>query len=652
MVIRDYIEGQKLDAVTGKPVVGAVYQLEKNVGGDWFPVTTGETGSDGKVLFENLEYQRAYSYRITDISDKTSDSDYTTNYDSGEQVIATTPPACLFSFTDKATKAPRYGISVKNMVGATAITGGSFKLEKQSKTDVNTWTTVGTLKSDASGLAVWNNLYWGNYRITQTVVPAGYASPYSKEFKIEKATKAQTFSFEAVNTVKVTGLTLNNKALSLAEGENSALTATVTPSNATDKSVTWSSSNAVVATVDGNGKVTAKSAGTAVITATSKSNTAISSTCTVTVKAKIYEATSVTLNPTTMSLVKGNTGTITATVLPANAADKTLTWRSSNTYIATVDKNGKVASNSVGTATITATTANGKTASCVVTVTNKEIPITSVSVTPNTLTLTVGDSGALTAAISPANATGDTRATWSSSNAAVASVNGNGSVTASAAGVATITAKTANGKTASCTVTVKTREILADSISFGPLSSIDLVVGQNSQLYAEIYPENTTNKSVTWNSDRPDLVTVDSDGRLTSKGVGTARITATTSNGKSVSCPVNVKASSVTLDLTAITLNNNEALQIVASPNPSGAMVSWSSADSSVATVENGLITAHNQGETVITASITGASAICRVLVVPKEIHETGVEGFVERLYTVVLGRASEPAGKIGRAHV
>ena len=162
--------------------------------------------------------------------------------------------------------------------------------------------------------------------------------------------------------------------------------------------------------------------------------------------------TSVALNKTTLTLDIGKTSNLRATVYPSNASNKKCTWSSSNTSVATVDSNGKVTAKASGTATITVKTANGKTASCNVTVQAVQAVPTSVSLNKTSLTLDVGKSYTLTKTVSPSNAV--TSYTWRSSNTSVATVDKNGKVTAKASGTATITVKTSNGKTATCKVTV------------------------------------------------------------------------------------------------------------------------------------------------------------------------------------------------------
>ena len=268
----------------------------------------------------------------------------------------------------------------------------------------------------------------------------------------------KAFTDNETTTVDVEKVSLNKSATTLTEGESETLTATIAPSNATgDKTVKWSSSNAEVAAVDSNGKVTAKKAGTAVITATSSNGKTAS--CTVTVKQKEIAITGISLNKSTTSITEGESETLTATITPSNTTgDKTVKWSSSNEAVAAVDSNGKVTAKKAGTAVITATSSNGKTAGCTVTVKQKEIAITGISLNKSTTSITEGESETLTATITPSNATGDKTVKWSSSNAEVAAVDSNGKVTAKKAGTAVITATSSNRKTASCTVTVKQKD--------------------------------------------------------------------------------------------------------------------------------------------------------------------------------------------------
>ena len=170
---------------------------------------------------------------------------------------------------------------------------------------------------------------------------------------------------------------------------------------------------------------------------------------------------SVSLDKTTLSLVKGATGKLTVTIAPDNASVKDLTWMSCNKAIATVDDKGVVTAVAAGKATITVVTrSGGKSASCEVTVTaaSASVPVTSVTLNKTALALVVGGSGALTATVLPEDAT-NKALTWSSDKPAIATVDANGAVKALADGAAVITVTTKDGaKTATCTVSVTKAE--------------------------------------------------------------------------------------------------------------------------------------------------------------------------------------------------
>lgn len=168
--------------------------------------------------------------------------------------------------------------------------------------------------------------------------------------------------------IPVTAIALNKSTTNIAIGDSETLTIIYTPAEAnTGKAVTWTSSNTSVATVDNSGKVIGVTVGTATITATSTTDASITASCAVTVQA--VAVTGVSINPTSANLQIGGSTDLTYTILPANATDKSVSWSSSNTSVATVN-NGHVTAIAAGTATITVTTTDGnKTATCSVTVT-------------------------------------------------------------------------------------------------------------------------------------------------------------------------------------------------------------------------------------------------------------------------------------------
>lgn len=167
--------------------------------------------------------------------------------------------------------------------------------------------------------------------------------------------------------------------------------------------------------------------------------------------------TGVTLAPATVTLGVGATQQLTPTVAPANATNKTVSYSSNNTGVATVNGSGLVTGVATGSATITVTTQDGaKTATTAITVSSSNVAVTSVSLSPTTATLAVGATQQLTATVLPSNAT-NKAVSYASNNTGVATVNSSGLVTAVANGTAAITVTTADGnKTSTAAITVST----------------------------------------------------------------------------------------------------------------------------------------------------------------------------------------------------
>lgn len=206
-----------------------------------------------------------------------------------------------------------------------------------------------------------------------------YAKGDYKGRKIDPAGEWKSSDYLEIEGFKtkpivVTGVSLDKTTLSVETGKTATLKATVTPGNATNKAVSWSSDTAGVATVDNAGKVTTVKAGTAKITVKTTDG-AKTATCTVTVKDPVIAVTGVTLDKATLEVEEGATAQLKATVAPANATDKTVTWKSGNAECFTIDNNGKITGVTAGGATAVATTKDGsKTAQCAVTVKAKPAP--------------------------------------------------------------------------------------------------------------------------------------------------------------------------------------------------------------------------------------------------------------------------------------
>ena len=164
---------------------------------------------------------------------------------------------------------------------------------------------------------------------------------------------------------ETTGVSIDQTTLSIFPGDLVTIKAEVAPANATSNYKTWTSSDTKVASVDGWGRVYGVGPGNCDITVKTASG-GYTATCKVTVK-PIAE-TEISVEPTELTVYYDETDIVTATVGPANASYKTVTWSSADESIATVDETGKIKGVGLGTTTVTATSVNGLKASCKVTV--------------------------------------------------------------------------------------------------------------------------------------------------------------------------------------------------------------------------------------------------------------------------------------------
>ena len=319
---------------------------------------------------------------------------------------------------------------------------------------------------------------------------------------------------------KVTGITVSPDTLDLTVGDTETLSPEVTADEGADTTVTWETSSRNVATVD-NGKVTAVGPGTATITAKAGDQEA---TCEVKVSAQEMPAASITVAPTKLSLIVGESNTLAAATVPEGQA---VSWTSSDDKIAAVS-GGKVTAVAKGTATITASIevdGQKKSAACEVTV-SEATGATAL----NKASLTLPLKGSETLAVT--NVPSGASVTWKSSKTTVASVDSNGKITAVAAGTATITASV-NGTELKCEVTVKSPSLNKGSLSIGVKKTSTLSVNDLA-----------SGATVSWSSSKTTVATVSSSGTVTGKASGKATITATITyadkSTRSLTCSVTV----------------------------------------------------------------------------------------------------------------
>lgn len=283
---------------------------------------------------------------------------------------------------------------------------------------------------------------------------------YHCSYNIDGYYRTMDFYYDITITsgnVSVYHLTVSPNDATLNVGETTKATATVYPANATNKGVKWTSLNSQIATVDQNGNIKAIAPGSTSILAESKENYQYQDWVRITVN-ELPSVSSIELSETEKTLNIGDEFTLSAYVLPDNAANKSVIWASDNSTVATVD-NGHIIAVGSGNCTITCTAADGSgvSATCAVTV-NEPQKVETIELSDSEMTLNIGDSFTLTATVAPDDAY-NTNVVWASDDETVATVD-NGVVTAIAPGSCIITCTAADGcgATASCAITVNEPE--------------------------------------------------------------------------------------------------------------------------------------------------------------------------------------------------
>lgn len=317
--------------------------------------------------------------------------------------------------------------------------------------------------------------------------------------------------------------------------EGQTLTLDITGVQNADKlSISWMRGNQVIDGANGTSyKLTKLDVGypiTAVVSAENLNGTLSAATQDKVAPQEVLAA-KVSLNKSELSIKKGKKYTFKTSIEPSNTTNKKLTWKSSSTSVLTVDKNGKMTAKKSGRATVTVTTANGRKASCKVTVTQS---VDKIKLNRKTKTLGVQETCTLKSTLVPKYAK-TSKITWSSSNKKVASVNSRGKITAKKTGTATITVRTANGKTAECKITVKNKpksiKLSASIKNLKPGKTLKLKVTRSSGSAGK----------VTFTSTNEDVATVSSSGKVKALKKGKTTIKAKTYNGKSDTINIRVK---------------------------------------------------------------------------------------------------------------
>ena len=477
------------------------------------------------------------------------------------------------------------------------------------------------------------------------------------------STKTMTLTV-AVTGIPVTSVSLSPTSLSLLVGNvNNSLVATISPANAANKSVTWSSSNNSVATVSGTGVVTAVAAGSATIRVTTVDGGKTAS-CAVTVLPSTCNLNGMTLersyqqsnwpfntvwtgapySPVFSTSTVSYSSTVASSstnirlnwTIPSGATSSCTVTRGTSTNNYTMGSTYDISGSRTGPYTFRITVYwtgyPGSSRVYTLVVIDNAVAVTGVNVTPSTMTLTKGNTGNLTATVSPANATNQT-VNWTSSNTGVATVSSTGVVTAVTVGTARITATTVDGGfTDYCDVTVQDYALLSNlalrrssngnAIAISPAFSSSQLTYTASTTYTPVrltlaatYPGSTIqvrlNNGTTQNYDtnRDYALNVGTNTftiTVSANGYVTRTYTLTVTRIQMVT-GVNVTPSTMTL-----TKGNTGNLTATVTPtDATNQTVNWTSSNTNIATVSNaGVVTAVAVGTARITATAADGSGI------------------------------------------
>ncbi len=605
-----------------------VVTLQENQVQDFLAVGLTATGDTADISV-------TWSATVGTVDTSTSGKRHYGHYHNGgcgpSKLVARSHPG---DFTDTATitvacpPAPVASVSL-TPAAASVLTGQTVQLTATPK-DANgnplggrvvTWssdnTTIATVS--ASGLVTANAV--GSATITATSEGQSGASAIT------------------VSTVPVASVAVSPATASLSVGQTALLTATPKDANGnplTGRAVTWSTDNGSVATVSGTGLVTAAGAGSATITATSEGK---SGTASVTVTAptgqfaigdSVQTTVSTWVRNTSQPPADPATGTPPSVIgtQPAGARGVVDSGPVLNT---TAGGDGAIRYHVLFASGTSGWVVQGNLAKIVPTV-----PVASVTVSPATASLTVGQTAQLTATPKDANGnplTGRT-ITWSSSDNTIATVSGSGLVTGvGPGGPVTITA-TSEGQSGTAAVNVTLAPVA--SVTVAP-STANIAITGTVQLTATPKDANgnpLTGRAISWSSSDNTIGTVNGSGLVTGVAAGSVTITAT-SEGKSGTASVTVAGApvaSVTVTPASASVQAGQTQQLTATLKDAngniltGRTVTWSSNNTSVATVSSsGLVTAKVAGSATITATSEGKSGTSALTVTPVPVASVTV---------------------------
>lgn len=418
---------------------------------------------------------------------------------------------------------------------------------------------------------------------------------------------------EEISKIEVESIAFDKKEITVNLNDTYQLKYVINPTNA-ETNVIWNSSDKKIVSISGDGMIIARKVGTAIITINTLNGK--SDSIKINVVKPIIDVSSVSFGKDNLNVIVGDRFELVANVNPSNATNKSLSYTSSDNTIVSVDKNGVIKAQKVGTAIVSVISNNDKKDTITIKVLDKKIDVTGIEIDKKEATLDVGEKLQLNELYIPSNAT-RANVEWSSSDEKIAVVNENGLVTAKGKGTVKIVAKVGS-KTASSTINVIK---LVTGISLSK-SVVNLNVGDGYNLVATVLPTDASDKKVTYTSSNPNIAIVSNSGLIKGLKKGSCEVIVKASNGKTAKVVVNVSEvplSSISFDTKDKTLSVGDTWKINTTLKPSNVTnksVTWKSGTPSVATINSdGLITARSGGGSTITATSGGKSVSIKITV-------------------------------------
>ena len=426
--------------------------------------------------------------------------------------------------------------------------------------------------------------------------------------------------------LKVETMTFAEPSVSIVKTEDKTITLTLNSEEVDNKSMVWTSSDESVATVVQNMNavypleaiVVAHKVGKATIKAEAQDGSGMSATCEVEVTSLMVSDFSLQ----TASVVRTIPTQLEAKVSPDEADNKKLKWTSLTPDVATITEDGMMTGLKIGTAKVKAETTDGSNLSGVFEVQVIGLPVSTLSM-PAESSIVKTESMKLEYSILPL-ASDNQKLKWSSNATYIASVDeSTGVITAHKVGDAIITATATDGSGISASTTIHVTPLKVSQIEMP--KEMYLLRSLSKQIEVNIAPELADNKILKWTSDNEEVATVTQEGVVKGVNVGTANITATTTDGTELSATCKVTVKPVVIDLSTKTINlrkgesYTEQIVTVLPENYEHKEVVWTSADDSIASINSdGVITAVKPGITTIKYKLgfdSNITAECKVIV-------------------------------------